>query len=110
MLLLRVALRCGLPSVRHFEEQFGDLTWRELQELGQFERYDPPLGQRLDYLFSLLCAVVANSRMAGKGAKSYKPKDFLPQWGGPRKAKEQAPEKLQEAALQIFGSMLRKKR
>lgn len=63
------------------------MTSRELVELMALERMDPATGTRLDHLFAVLCAVVANSRMAGKGAKAFKPAEFLPDWSGRRKKK-----------------------
>lgn len=104
--MLRVALRCGFPTVRHFEEAYSDMTAREVVELMAMDALDPPLGQRLDYLVALLCAVVANSRMAKKGAKAFKPADFFPKWGG-RKQKKLTPEQLSAQAKQIFGAMAR---
>ena len=86
MLLLRVALRCGFPSVRHLLAAH-DLTSNELVELAALEMLDPAEGTRLDVHAAQLAAVVANSRMAGKGAKSYQPSDFLIRWGRkPKKA------------------------
>lgn len=58
-----------------------DLTGNELVELAALETLDPADGTRLDVHAAQLCAVVANSRMAGKGAKSYAPADFLVKWG-----------------------------
>lgn len=78
--LLRIAVRLGYPTVRHLLEQF-DITSPELNELLALERLDPPMGVRSDHHLAVLASVVANSRMASKGSKTYRPKDFWPEWG-----------------------------
>lgn len=42
------------------------------------------MGQRLDTLFAMLMALLANI-FRGKGGKKHSPKDFMPQWESPAK-------------------------
>ena len=52
-----------------------------MNDLLALDLIDPPPGVRSDHHHAVLACVVANSRMAGKGAKTYRPADFLPEWG-----------------------------
>ena len=70
----------GFPTVRHLLDCF-DITSPEMNDLLALEVLDPPQGVRSDHHHAVLACVVANSRMAGKGARSFKPADFLPEWG-----------------------------
>lgn len=83
--MLRVARQCGFPTLRHFEARYGDMTSREVVELVAAERLDPPIGLRLDFLVSMLCAVVVNTTPRKKGAQAAKPAEFMPKWGGEQK-------------------------
>lgn len=89
--------------MRHFEAAYGDMTSREFVELMALERMDPATGTRLDSLFAMLCAVVANSRMAAKGAKSFSPSDFLPDWSGQRKKKSLERTNIERIFRQVAG-------
>ncbi|MCM2390201.1 phage tail assembly protein T [Streptomyces albipurpureus] len=55
-------------------------TSAQLTEWMAYERVTGPLGpERLDVLFSILTATVANTAR-GKGQRAKEPKDFLPEW------------------------------
>lgn len=42
-----------------------------------FEQLSPPVGERIDYMVSLLCTIIANAW----SKKRWTMKDFLPNWG-----------------------------
>ena len=60
------------------------MTSRELTEWEAYEAVAGPVGDdRLDYLFAMLQATIANVNR-GKRQKAYEPDQFLPRWGPAR--------------------------
>ena len=52
-----------------------------MNDLLALERLDPSQGVRSDHHHAVLACVVANSRMASKGAKTFRADEFMPEWG-----------------------------
>jgi len=66
------------------DQMLRGMGWKGFLEWMAFTSTEPLGDRRMDALFAMLCAVLANiNRDPKRRSKAFEPKDFMPQWGGP---------------------------